>query len=143
MRKIAIVYWSGTGNTEKMAQAILDGAKKGGAEAELFPVADFGSDKLADYDAVAFGCPAMGSEELEESEFEPFFASAEAKLKGVPVALFGAYGWGSGDWMRTWEERTRAAGAKLFDEGKIVQEDSIDDSMGSCTEFGEKFAQFL
>ena len=65
--KIAVIYWSGTGNTEMMAKAVAEGAG-----AELFSVSDF-SGNIADYDRLAFGCPAMGSEVLEEDEFEPFF----------------------------------------------------------------------
>ena len=143
MSKMVVVYWSGTGNTEKMANAVLSGAKKGGAEAELFAVSDFSVDKLADYDAVAFGCPAMGAEELEDSEFEPFFAEAESKLKDVPVALFGSYDWGDGEWMRTWTERTKVSGAKLLDDGLIVQQGDIDGCEADCEAFGEKFAKSL
>jgi len=87
MGKVAVVYWSGTGNTEEMAKAVLEGAKKGGAEAELFTVSDFSADKMADYNGFLFGCPAMGDEVLEEDEFEPFFTEAEKKLSGVPVGL--------------------------------------------------------
>lgn len=103
--KAAVIYWSGTGNTEQMANAIAEGAG-----AELFSVSDFTGD-IADYDRIAFGCSAMGDEVLEESEFEPFFTAIEGALSGKTIALFGSYGWGDGEWMRNWEERAKADGA--------------------------------
>ena len=129
MKKLAIVYWSGTGNTEAMAQAIEKGAKEGGAETTLVTVGDFGSDKMTGFDGYAFGCPAMGDEVLEEGEFEPFFEEAEKKLSGVPTVLFGSYGWGGGAWMEAWVERTKAAGAKLFSDG-LTAENTPDEKLG-------------
>ena len=112
MGKVAVVYWSGTGNTEEMAKAVLEGAKKGGAEAELFTVGDFSADKMADYNGFLFGCPAMGDEVLEEDEFEPFFTEAEKKLSGVPVGLFGSYGWG-GQSIQQIEDELKAGGCEI------------------------------
>lgn len=103
MSKIAVVYWSGTGNTEAMARSVAEGAHSAGAEVEVLTAAEFGPDKLATYDAAAFGCPAMGAEQLEEDEFEPMFSGCKAALKGKKIALFGSYGWGDGEWMRSWE----------------------------------------
>ena len=143
MGKVAVVYWSGTGNTEEMAKAVLEGAKKGGAEAELFTVSDFSADKMADYNGFLFGCPAMGDEVLEEDEFEPFFTEAEKKLAGVPVGLFGSYGWGSGAWMEAWAERTKAAGAKLVSDGVIVENAPDDDGVKACEDLGEAVAKAL
>ena len=100
MSKIAVVYWSGTGNTEMMAEAVLEGAKSAGAEASSFTPETFSPAKMDEFDAVAFGCPSMGDEELEETEFQPLFAKCEPKLKGRRIALFGSYGWGDGEWMR-------------------------------------------
>ena len=102
MSKIAVVYWSGTGNTEAMAKAVAEGAGSTGAEVELITAPDFSSAALKNYDAVAFGCPAMGAEVLEENEFEPMFAALEGSLSGKRIALFGSYGWGDGQWMRDW-----------------------------------------
>ena len=99
MSKIAVIYWSGTGNTQQMAEAIANQA-----HADLFAASEFSPEKAANYDAFAFGCSAMGAEQLEEDEFEPMFASCEGKLGGKRIALFGSYGWGDGEWMRTWEE---------------------------------------
>ena len=94
MSKIAVVYWSGTGNTEAMANEVAEGAKAAGAEVDVLTASEFGADKMDAYDAVAFGCPAMGAEELEDSEFEPMFSDCEGKLGGKKIALFGSYGWG-------------------------------------------------
>ncbi|MBQ8959632.1 MAG: flavodoxin [Ruminococcus sp.] len=122
--KTAVIYWSGTGNTEAMAKAAAEGAN-----AELFSVSDF-SGAIADYEAFAFGCPAMGAEVLEEDEFEPFFTEAESSLSGKKVILFGSYGWGDGEWMRNWEERVKAAGAELIGgEGFIVNEAPSDEDL--------------
>ncbi|MGN0608266.1 MAG: flavodoxin [Oscillospiraceae bacterium] len=133
--KTAVIYWSGTGNTEAMAKAVAEGAG-----AELFSVFDF-SVSIDDYDAVAFGCPAMGAEELEESEFEPFFSSVESKLSGKKVALFGSYGWGDGEWMRNWEDRVKADGAVLVNgEGLIANEAPSDDDLEKCRELGRILA---
>ena len=108
MSKVAVVYWSGTGNTEAMAAFVAEGAKGKGADAVLLTSSEFDVSMMDSYDAVAFGCPSMGSEQLEESEFEPMFASCEAKLGGKKIALFGSYGWGDGEWMRNWEENCRS-----------------------------------
>ena len=105
MSKVAVVYWSSTGNTEAMANAVADGIREKGGEAVLHTCEDFDGSKVAEYDAIAFGCPAMGDEVLEESEFEPFFTAIEGALSGKTIALFGSYGWGDGEWMRNWEER--------------------------------------
>ncbi len=130
--KTAVIYWSGTGNTEAMAQAVAQGAG-----AELFSVSAFSGD-VAGYDAIAFGCPAMGAENLEESEFEPFFSAVEGKLSGKKVALFGSYGWGDGEWMRSWEERTAAANAVLVNgEGVIANEFPSDGALEKCKELGK------
>ena len=104
MSKTAIVYWSGSGNTEAMAKAVAKGISDAGAVADLFAVSDFDSSKLSDYTGFAFGCPAMGSENLEDSEFEPVWDSVKDSLGDKKVVLFGSYGWGDGEWMRNWEE---------------------------------------
>jgi len=133
--KTAVIYWSGTGNTEAMANAVAEGAG-----ADLFTVSDF-SGSIADFDAVAFGCPAMGAEVLEEDEFEPFFTSIEGDLSGKKVLLFGSYGWGDGDWMRNWADRTKAAGATLVgDEGYIANEAPTDDDVAKLKALGAELA---
>ena len=127
MSKVAVVYWSGTGNTETMANAVAEGAKGAGAEVDV-------------YDGIAFGCPAMGAENLEESEFEPMFTEVEGSLSGKKIALFGSYGWGSGEWMADWEERSKAAGAVLATDSVICQEAPDDDAVENCKKLGAALA---
>ena len=133
MAKVAVVYWSGTGNTEKMAGAVTEGAQGAGAEAELFEVDTFSVDQIDNFDGLALGCPSMGAEELEEGSYEPFFAGAvdSGKLSGKPVVLFGSWGWGAGAWMETWSERTTAAGAKLVNTFIVENEPDAEGIQGS------------
>ena len=138
--KTAVVYFSSTGNTEDMANAVLEGMKDKGAEAELITSADFSADMVDNYDAIAFGCPAMGDEVLEEDEFAPMFESCEAKLSGKNIALFGSYGWGDGEWMRNWEEQCRNAGANLVTESVICMEAPDDDAVAACKALGAALA---
>ena len=140
MSKIAVVYWSGTGNTESMAKAVVKGAKDKGAEVNLFTSAGFNADMIDEYDAVAFGCPAMGAEELEDSEFQPMFDSLTDKLPGKKIALFGSYGWGDGEWMRIWEENCKNAGAELTSESLIINETPDDEGLAKCEELGASLA---
>ena len=136
MSKVAIVFWSATGNTETMANCIAEGA---GAAATIIPCGEMTPAKLGEFDA--FGCPAMGAEQLEESEFEPMFASLEGSLNGKKIALFGSYGWGDGQWMRDWCERAKEDGAVLFsDEGLICNETPSDDVEADCRKLGADLA---
>ncbi len=136
MSKVAVVYWSGTGNTEAMANAVAEGAKEKGAEVSVLTSADFDSSQVDNYDAIAFGCPAMGAEELEDSEFLPMFEDCEPKLKDKKIALFGSYGWGDGEWMRTWEESCKSDGAVLATESVICNDAPDDDAETSCKALG-------
>ena len=138
--KIAVVYWSSTGNTEAMANAVAEGARKAGASAELFTATEFDGGKVDAFDAIAFGCPAMGAEELEDSEFAPMFESCENRLSGKKIALFGSYGWGDGEWMRTWEDTCRNDGASLVCDSVICQEAPDDDALNACRSLGEALA---
>lgn len=140
MSKVAVVYWSGTGNTQAMADAVQEGAKAGGAEVTVFEAAGFTADQVAAYDGIAFGCPAMGDEVLEEDEFDPMFTSLEKELSGKKIALFGSYGWGDGQWMRDWEERCRAAGAELVSESVIANDAPGDEETESCRNLGAALA---
>ena len=139
--KIAVVYWSSTGNTETMAQAVQEGAKHAGAEAELFTAAEFDGGKMDEFDAVAFGCPAMGAEELEDGEFAPMFETCESKLSGKKIALFGSYGWGDGEWMRTWEQDCRSANISLVCESVICCETPGDIELEACRELGRELVK--
>lgn len=136
MSKVAVVYWSGTGNTEAMANAVAEGAKEKGAEVSVLTSADFDSSQVDNYDAIAFGCPAMGAEELEDSEFLPMFEDCEPKLKDKKIALFGSYGWGDGEWMRTWEESCKSNGAVLATESVICNDAPDDEVETSCKALG-------
>ena len=140
MKKIAVVFWSGTGNTEAMASAVADGAKAKGADVTVFTASQFNASKLDAFDAVAFGCPAMGAEVLEESEFAPMFEDCKAKLSGKKIALFGSYGWGDGEWMRTWEETCRGDGAGLVCESVICQETPDTEAEENCRSLGAALA---
>ncbi len=140
MSKIAVVYWSSTGNTEAMASAVAEGAKQAGAECSLFTASEFSGRQVPDFDAIAFGCPAMGAEELEDSEFLPMFQDCESALSGKKIALFGSYGWGDGEWMRTWEDTCRDDGAVLACESVICQEQPDDSALEQCRTLGAQLA---
>ena len=140
MSKIAVVYWSGTGNTEAMASAVLEGAKEKGAEAVLLTAAEFDASMLDNFDAIAFGCPAMRAEVLEDDQFEPMFEACEPQLKGKKLALFGSYGWGDGEWMRSWEERCTSDGATLACDSVICNEAPDDAGLEECKALGAALA---
>lgn len=140
MSKVAIVYWSGTGNTEAMASAVTEGVKNAGADAVMLTAAEFDASMMDSFEAVAFGCPSMGSEELEESEFAPMFQRCEEKLKDKKIALFGSYGWGDGEWMRNWEETCINDGASLACDSVICNEAPDDDAITACKALGKALA---
>ena len=141
MSKIAIVYWSGTGNTEAMAHAVEEGARAAGANVSLFTAGEFSGSMVHDFDALAFGCPSMGVEQLEENEFEPMFQDCEGQLKEKTIGLFGSYGWGDGEWMQTWEDTCRSAGARLVSGGVICQEAPDEEALEKCRALGAALAQ--
>ncbi len=138
MSKLAVIYWSGTGNTETMAKAVVEGAKTAGAKVDLLTCTDVGD--VSAYDAVALGCPAMGAEELEDGEFLPMLESIESMLTGKKVALFGSYGWGDGEWMRTWEPRCAEKGIALVEDSVIVNEAPNEDGITKCKAMGAVLA---
>ena len=137
MSKVAVVYWSGTGNTEEMANKVAEGAKAAGAEVEVISADDFDGTDISGFDGVAFGCPAMGDEELEDSVFQPVFEACEPKLAGKKVALFVSYGWGDGDWMRSWEEKCQNDGVALAVDSVICNEEPDDEAQAACIELGK------
>lgn len=136
MSKVAVVYWSGTGNTQSMADAVVAGITGKGGEAVLLTASEFDASLVESFDAIAFGCPSMGSEQLEESEFEPMFESCESKLSGKKIALFGSYGWGDGEWMRAWEDTCRDDGASVVSEPIICNEAPDDSALDECKALG-------
>lgn len=141
MNQVAIVYWSGTGNTAEMAKLICEGAKSEGAEVHMFPAVKFSPDVVHTYDAIAFGCPSMGNEELEDSEFEPMFYSVLNKLKSKKIALFGSYGWGDGEWMRNWEETCKSQGAVFACKSVICNDAPDDEAQEACKALGKAIAK--
>ena len=140
MSKVAVVYWSGTGNTEAMAMAVAEGAKEKGAEVSVLTASEFSADQVSSFDAIAFGCPSMGAEQLEEMEFEPMFSACENRLSGKTIALFGSYGWGDGEWMRSWEARCNDDGANLACDSVICNETPDDDGLAACRNLGASLA---
>lgn len=140
MSKVAVVYFSSTGNTEAMAESVVNGARAAGADVSLFTSDEFDTGTIGDYDAVAFGCPAMGAEQLEEGSFEPMFTAVEGSLNGKKVGLFGSYGWGDGEWMRTWADRTRSDGANLVNDGVICNSTPDADALAECEALGKALA---
>lgn len=142
MSKISVVFWSQTGNTQAMAEAVAEGIRGAGAEAELLEVGAASVAALKEEKAFALGCPAMGSEVLEESEMEPFVTELESQVSGKVIALFGSYDWGDGEWMRDWVDRMKAAGATVVgDEGVICNLEPDADAIAKCKEIGKKLAE--
>ena len=137
MKKLAVVYWSGTGNTEAMAAAVADGAKESGAEVTIQTAAKFNESMMDSFDAVAFGCPSMGAEELEENEFAPMFEACKPKLSGKKIVLFGSYGWGDGEWMRNWEKTCKNYGAVLACNFVICNDAPDDSAIAACKNLGK------
>ena len=138
---ISIVYWSQTGNTQAMAEAISEGVTEAGKEAKIIDVTDASLDALKTEKVFALGCPAMGAEVLEESEIEPFVSELEGSVGGKTIALFGSYGWGDGQWMRDWAQRAQDDGAQLFsEEGLICNETPDDDVQAACRKLGADLA---
>lgn len=141
MDEIMVVYWSQTGNTEAMAQAVAQGIEEAGKKAKLAEVSAVSAADLKDAKAFALGCPAMGAEVIEEDEMEPFVAEVEGFASGKTIGLFGSYGWGDGQWMRDWEDRMNAAGAVIATgEGVIAHEAPDDDAIAACKALGKALA---
>lgn len=140
MSKVAVVFWSATGNTEAMADAVAAGAEKAGAEVSKLTSAEFGAADAAGFDGIAFGCPAMGSEVLEEDEFQPMWDSVKRKLSGKKVGLFGSYGWGVGEWMDSWAQDAKMSGVSLAADPVIANDAPDDDAIAACEALGAALA---
>lgn len=139
MSKVAVVYWTGSGNTEAMAAAVAEGAETKGATVEQILASDFSLSAAEEYDAYAFGCPAMGAEELEDSEFQPMWDEVKGSLGDKKVVLFGSYGWGNGEWMDAWKEDAEEAGVNVID-SLIINEQPDDDGIAACQALGAQLA---
>lgn len=141
MSKISVVYWSQSGNTQTMAEAIGKGIAEGGKDAEVVDVSSVSIEELKNESVFALGCPAMGAEVLEEGEMEPFVTEVEGFAAGKTIALFGSYGWGDGQWMRDWTDRMNAAGAKVVNgEGLMCHEAPDDAGLIKCENLGKQLA---
>jgi flavodoxin I len=144
MKKITVIYWSGTGNTEQMAQAIAEGATLEGISVKLISVDKASKEDVLTSDAVALGCSAMGNEVLEEGEMEPFITSLEGEnLSAIPLVLFGSYDWGDGQWMRDWVERMEEQGAKVVGEALTIQNAPDPKGLAQCKELGAKLTSSI
>lgn len=141
MSKINVIYWSGTGNTEKMAEAIVEGAKGESAEVNLIPVSVASVDDVKNVEKVAFGCPAMGAEELEEAEMRPFMDMVNPLLSGKKVVIFGSYEWADGEWMKTWQDEIEGTGAKLIADGFAAYDSPDEDAIDECNALGKELAR--
>ena len=142
MSEIKVIFWTGSGNTEAMANAIVEGIKEAGKEGKAIFVSDITPGDVKDDNVFALGCPAMGAEVLEEVDMEPFVEALDSMISGKNIALFGSYGWGDGQWMRDWEARTTAAGANLVNgEGLMCHEVPVDAALEECKELGKQLAQ--
>ncbi|WPC39607.1 flavodoxin [Clostridium sp. JS66] len=141
MKNVVIIYWSGTGNTENMATGVMDGAKSEGVNVKLLSVQEAKVEDVLKADAVALGCPSMGSEQLEESEMEPFIESISDAIEGKDTALFGSYGWGNGEWMADWQERMESYGARVIEDGLIINNEPDEEGIEKCKELGKLLAK--
>lgn len=143
MRTIAVVYWSGTGNTKEMADTVAAGAAAPEVQVTVLPVDQASAETICQYDGIALGCPAMGAEVLEETEMEPFVSAIENKVAGKPMVLFGSYGWGDGQWMSDWADRMQANGADIISEG-VIQQGALDETgAAACKRLGAELASAI
>jgi len=141
MKKIAVVYWSGTGNTKAMAEAVAEGARQENVEVSLLSIAEASIEDIIHADAIALGCPSMGAEVLEEEEMGPFVLSLDKVISGKPVALFGSYGWGNGEWMQDWVTRMQGYGANVLGEGLIIMEMPDAQGLEQCNTLGSALSK--
>jgi len=141
--KTAVIYWSGTGNTEAMALAVANGAQESGVEVDIKKVSEITAEQAIAYDAIALGCPSMGAEVLEETEMEPFVSELEKAdgAKEKKLVLFGSYGWGAGEWMQNWNIRMRKAGFNLLQDGLIIQETPDEEGKNLCKQLGRELTK--
>lgn len=141
MDKVYVIYWTQSGNTQAMAEAVGKRITDAGKEAVVVPVGTVSVEDLKDAAGFALGCPAMGAEVLEESEMEPFVCEVEAIASGKTIGLFGSYGWGDGQWMRDWVDRMNGCGAKVLNgEGVICQEAPDEAALAECESLGKQLA---
>ena len=139
---VSVVYWSGTGNTQSMAEAVAEGIREAKEQPNIVEVGSADVSALASEPAFALGCPSMGAEQLEETEMEPFVEALEPLVSGKKILLFGSYGWGDGEWMRDWTKRMKDAGAVLVrEEGIIANEAPDDEALEECRRAGKELSE--
>ena len=137
---VGVIYWSGTGNTEAMAEAVRAGLEAAGQEVYFGRVEDASVEEALTFDKLAFGCPAMGDEVLEELDFDSFFMALEGKLSGKKIVLFGSYGWGTGEWMDSWVVRAKEAGAVIVGTA-IANYTPNTAAISACEDLGKQLAE--
>ena len=138
MKKVIVIYWSGTGNTEEMAKAVAKGAQNSTTEVQLVSVDEATTSMIKQADAIALGCPSMGAEVLEESTMEPFVSEIEGLVAGKSMVLFGSYGWGNGEWMEDWVARMNQCGAKVLGDGLIILNTPDENGLAECEKLGSQ-----
>ena len=141
--RVAVIYWSGTGNTKLMAEGVALGLKEKNIEVDMVNVEEVGGDIIGNVDGLALGCPSMGDEVLEEYTMAPFVEGLSDRVKNLPIILFGSYGWGNGEWMLDWENQMIGYGAKLLKEGLIINDTPDDEGIGACVSLGRYLADSI
>ncbi|MBQ9237876.1 MAG: flavodoxin domain-containing protein [Treponema sp.] len=111
--KKAVVYASDTGNTEMMANAVMEGAKASGADVYFETADNADASEVLGCDVIFLGSAAMGAEVLHDN-VEALFQSMEGSLSGKKIGIFGSYDWGDGQWLRDWAARITAAGGTVI-----------------------------
>jgi flavorubredoxin len=151
--KIVVIYDSKSGNTEKMARAIAEGAS-GRADVEVKKIGEaFPLTLMADADGVIFGSPvyyADISNNMKDflAHVETYIKSKKEKINHMPSAVFGSYGY-DGAWImeEKLKERIKSLGYRVQDDVLVMIDSDIKyhfvDESVKCKEFGKKFAESL
>jgi flavorubredoxin len=152
--KVLILYDSKTGNTEKMAKAIEEGAKDAGADLTIKKIGEpFSLSILADSDGVAFGSPTLYADVTNEMKdflqhVENYIELGKMKTKGKQAAIFGSYGW---DGAFVIEDRLKGyvenLGYKIYPKVCVKVDDEIKinqkNTLSECKAWGKGFAKSL
>ncbi|MCH4207415.1 MAG: flavodoxin domain-containing protein [Solobacterium sp.] len=139
MKKIAVVYFTGTGNTQELAEQVEAGAKSKGAETELLFSDELDTERIDSYDGIAFGCPASGTEQLN-GMFYGSYDHYRPYLKGKRVVLFGSWGWGGGKYMNEWKVQARGDGMILAADPVTCKKKPDEAALQACFKLGEILA---
>ena len=140
--KVAVIYYSATGNTEAMAEAVAVGAKSTGAEVLLAPVSDVDPVEIGNtYHHIILGCSAWGVEVIEEAQMKPFCNKLKPYLKGKIMGIFGSCGWSRGAWLNSWYNELHFAGASFPAQPLLAYCYPDEPSLKKCVELGNKVAE--